>query len=247
MRGEEAKPLIFIATYVDRVMKVGSIAAALAMARLLVEKWGVRMPRVTDEISFFHLALKTCNMPLVDYYLTASGVSVDARDPSGQTALHYVCIDEDLSDANSHTLARFLVEIKGADPTLLNEGFPAAQYARWQSKIRTSQYLSQCGKSSGRSKKGRKKDKVFNAQQTKASVEAAAEAARQAAERARLAEESLLAELEAEEEAAKQAKIEKKKKKEGKKSKKGQKKMRDAAGAEELMGSLVVAGRGEDV
>lgn len=216
LRGEEAKPLMCFVACLDRDMNVGGTTNSVAMARLLVEKWGVRVPRYTDEVnSWFHLAIVSCDIPLMDYFLTASGVSVDARNPcSGQTALHFVCMRLELDDAESLRCARFLVEEKGADPTLLTEGFPASQYAKWQSKSRTHKYLSQCdsscggGNSSGQLKKGRKTDKVDRAEQTEASVEAAAEAARQAAARARLAEESLQAELEAEEEAAKQVKIE---------------------------------------
>jgi len=199
------------------------------------------------------MAMVNCNIPLMDYFLTASGVSVDAREPvSGWTALHFVYTYEKISDADCFMCARFLVEEKGADPTLrCRKGNTPAVFARRREKMQTYRYVMQRGSrggdSSWRIKKGRKVD---NAQQIKASLEAAAEAARQAAARARLAEESLLAELEAEEEAVTQAKIEKKKGKEGKKSKKGEKKATDGAGARELtaaMGSLGLAWRGEGV
>jgi hypothetical protein len=96
------------------------------------------------------MAMVNCNTSMMDYFLTASGVSVDARKPAnGITALHFACAHEKLSDADSHTVARCSVEEKGADPTLqCGHGFTPAVYARHQKKMRTYKYLMQRANSS---------------------------------------------------------------------------------------------------
>jgi len=206
----------------------------VALARLLVEKWGLPVPLPMDEyhqFNTFGLAIRNANLPLLDYYLTARGGPADTADPqSGRTVLHVVCFDEESNDADCLMCVRFLVETKGADPcALTNNGYVAGKYALQRRKMKTYEYLAR------------------RAKQAKTSVEPSLETVRQAEGRARMAEECLLARLEAEETAAKQAsqaKIEKGKKKGGNKRNKGGKK---AAGAEELtaaMGSLGV-GKGK--
>lgn len=58
MGAEEGEPLMFIAAYIDREIKGGGGTDSVAMARLLVEKWGFRVPRFSDDVdSGFYVAM----------------------------------------------------------------------------------------------------------------------------------------------------------------------------------------------
>jgi len=149
MRGEEVKPLIFIATYIGKnesgkqrrrsrhgATSGGKVGAPGALSH---GRGQFRVPHGYGELQH------TAHVLLSNRERRIGGRSGAA------TALHFVYTYKKISDVDCFMCAGFLVEEKGADPTLrCRKGHTPAVFARRREKMQTYRYLMQRGSRRGR-------------------------------------------------------------------------------------------------